>query len=128
MCHGGRAMDMMARLQTVDQATLTPFVRQAVGSETASLIDWQVAPIRGGARNTLYRFVGNAQHQGKIVPWSLVLKVVPSSISDDDPTAWFYWKREPLAYQSGLLADLPGGLRAPRCFGVVELPDGDNWL
>ena len=32
-------MDMMARLPTVDQTTLTPFVRQAVGSESAALID-----------------------------------------------------------------------------------------
>jgi hypothetical protein len=33
-----------------------------------------------------------------------------------------YWKREVLAYQSGLLGDLPGGLVAPRCFGVLDVP------
>jgi hypothetical protein len=121
-------MDVIAQLKAVDQATLTPLVRQALDSESAVVMDWQVAPIAGGARHTLYRFTGSAQAQGKIVPWSLVLKVVPASTSDDEPSAWCYWKRELLAYQSGLLADLPGGLAAPRCFGVVELPDGDNWL
>jgi len=52
------------------------------------------SPIRGSARNALYRFAGSAQDQAKIVPWSLVLKVVPASTSDDEPSAWFYWKRE----------------------------------
>lgn len=35
-----------------------------------------------------------------------------------DPRHWAYWRREPLAYASGLLPDGPG-LRAPRCYGVV---------
>jgi hypothetical protein len=121
-------MDMIAQLKAVDQAALTPFVRQALDSESAVVIDSQVAPIGGGARHTLYRFAGSAQAQGTLVPWSLVLKIVPASTSDDEPASWCYWKREALAYQSGLLADLPGGLRAPRCFGVVELSGGDNWL
>jgi hypothetical protein len=121
-------MDMIAQLKAVDQATLSPFVRQALDSQSAVVIDSQVAPIAGGARHTLYRFAGSAEAQGKIVPWSLVLKVVPASTGNDEPANWCYWKRESLVYQSGLLADLPGGLRAPRCFGVVELPNGDNWL
>jgi hypothetical protein len=33
-----------------------------------------------------------------------------------------------LAYQSGLLDDLPGGLVAPRCFGVVEHPEEEFWI
>ena len=37
---------------------------------------------------------------------------------------WNYWKREAMAYRSGLLDDLPGGIAAPRCLGVEELADG----
>jgi hypothetical protein len=44
-----------------------------------------------------------------------------------EPSGPSYWKREILAYQSGLLADLPAGFRAPRCFGSVEHPGG-GWL
>lgn len=36
-----------------------------------------------------------------------------------DPRHWAYWRREPLAYASGLLPAGPG-LRAPRCHGVVD--------
>src|SRR5947209_4179349 len=39
-----------------------------------------------------------------------------------------YWKREPLAYQSGMLDDRPEGLSAPRCFGVVRKSPTLYWL
>jgi hypothetical protein len=47
-----------------------------------------------------------------------------------DPPAWaFTWPlRELELYRSGLLADLPGAIRAPACYGVVERPDGSAWL
>ncbi|MFC4120978.1 phosphotransferase [Nonomuraea zeae] len=37
----------------------------------------------------------------------------------DDPRHWAYWRREPLAYASGLLPCGPE-LAAPRCHGVVD--------
>jgi hypothetical protein len=115
-------MDTLAQLQAVDQVTLTPLVRQALESASASLIDWQVAPFGGGASRSVYRFAGRAQDQGKIIPWSLVLKVMSTPSTEEEPSAWHYGRRELLAYQSGLLANLPGGLAAPRCFGIVEQP------
>ena len=47
-----------------------------------------------------------------------------------DPGAWDYPAREGLAYGSGLLAALPGGLAAPRCLAVEAQPDGTTrlWL
>jgi hypothetical protein len=39
-----------------------------------------------------------------------------------------YWKREALVYRSGLLDQLPPGLSAPRCFGIVEQPGLEVWL
>lgn len=44
------------------------------------------------------------------------------------PTDFNYWKREALAYQSGLLDDLAPGLVAARCYGVGEQPDETVWL
>jgi hypothetical protein len=52
----------------------------------------------------------------------------PSEIGSNNPADWAYWKREILAYQSGLLDDLPGDLLAPRCFGVVEHPGEEFWI
>lgn len=37
----------------------------------------------------------------------------------DDPRHWANWRREPLAYASGLLPTGPG-LAAPRCYGVID--------
>jgi Ser/Thr protein kinase RdoA (MazF antagonist) len=51
----------------------------------------------------------------------------PSAREPEDP---WYWRREPLAYESGLLGRLGGGLRAPRLRGAFERADGSValWL
>ncbi|MBB6035847.1 phosphotransferase [Phytomonospora endophytica] len=41
------------------------------------------------------------------------------AIASREPDHWAYWRREALAYESGVLPTGPG-LRAPRCFGVVD--------
>ncbi|HXQ61601.1 MAG TPA: phosphotransferase [Acidimicrobiales bacterium] len=69
--------------------------------------------------------------------WSVVLKLVhhsrdghPNWLSSADPDDWLYWKREVLAYRSGLPDSFMGGLRGPRCLGIFERADGDValWL
>jgi hypothetical protein len=60
--------------------------------------------------------------------WSLILKIVHPTAGKDDPTDWNYLKRDPLAYQSGLLVDLPGNLVALRCYRIIENPNEEFWL
>lgn len=120
-------MDTLAQLQAVDQETLTPFVRQALGSDAATPTDWQVAAFGNGAYDCVYRFAGHAQTHEGTAPWSLVVKVA-SADGREDPAGVRYWQREALAYGSGLLADLPAGLSAPRCFGVMDQPHEECWL
>jgi hypothetical protein len=62
---------------------------------------------------------------------SAVLKLIAHSDdghvnwrSGEDPGHWYYWRREVLAYESGLLASLTGGMRAPRCYVVAPRGDG----
>ena len=113
-------------LQSIDAATLTPLVRQALGSETVEITDWVCEPNRGGMSTaSVYRFAGRGHDGTMDVPWSLILKVIRPTPEDSDS---YDWRREALAYRSGLLADLPGGLVAPRCFGISEQPGGDHWL
>jgi hypothetical protein len=68
---------------------------------------------------------------------SAILKVVAHSEaghlnwrSGEEPSHWFYWRREVLAYGTGLLRSLPGSLRAPECRLVAERVDGSValWL
>ncbi len=64
-----------------------------------------------------------ARDQGEDRPWSIVLKAVHAPLNHADPAHWNYHRREILAYQNGLLANLPGGLGAPRCLGITEHPE-----
>ncbi len=111
----------------IDAAILTPIVRRALGRETIEVTDWDCQPIHGGASMTsqIFRFTGHGRDQGETVPWSLILKVILSEAHSTDPQGGI---RERLVYQSGLLDDLPGGLAAPRCFGVIEQEDGAFWI
>jgi hypothetical protein len=44
--------------------------------------------------------------------------------SAEEPEHPYYWRREALAYTSGLLARFSGSLRVPECRGCFERPDG----
>ena len=128
------------RLKAVDAALLTPLVRQALADNCAEVLDWNFAPLTGGMVQErggsygVYRFRGQARSGAAVRPWSLVLKATAAAVLAANPFTGaeeshpYYWKREVLVYQSGLLADLPDGLVAVRCFGVVEYPDEEFWM
>jgi len=126
-------MDSHTPTLTLDQATLTPVVRRARGSDTVEVQAWVVKSL-GEAHNQgtggLYRVDGTGSDGGNPVRWSLVLKACrnPGTVNSEAAHANNYWKREFLTYTSGLLDDLPQGVRAPRCFGTEERPDGTAWL
>ena len=120
----------------IDLSSLAPVVRRALGTSDAAVVDWRAVPIGGGmgaalGAGTLHRVSGTARTGDAARSWSLVRKRLrpPAggagfSLSGDDPGAQTYWKREALAYGSGLLRDLPAGFAAPRCHGIEEHPDG----
>jgi hypothetical protein len=119
-----------SQLATIDHVTLTPLVRSALGSETIEVINWECKQLHGGiaAGTAVYRFSGQGSDQHQTIPWSLILKILRSEDGSADASAWDYYKREADAYQSGWLDDLPGGPAAPRCFGVLDHPDGTCWM
>ena len=122
-------MSVPHSLQSIDNATLTPLVREALGSDTVEVVDWKAEQHHVSAtRARIFRMSGSARDQGQEVPWSLILKIAPVVDDRVDPPGTHYWKREALAYESGLLEDLPGGIAAPRCLDVVEQPGGEFWL
>jgi hypothetical protein len=45
-----------------------------------------------------------------------------------DPALDQYWKREILAYESGLLGTLMGSIVAPRCYEISTSPGGHVWI
>lgn len=114
-------------LPTLDHAALSGPVRVALGGENLDIIDWQVLSIHrpvGVGTGGVYRVSGSSRDRSRSVNWSLILKVVQaaeSSVtgSNESPTSAGYWRRELMMYRSGLL-DRISGVRAPRCYGIVE--------
>ena len=109
----------MGATVTLEAAAVAAAVRRGLGDPAAVPLGWTVHAIAhpiAAATSGVYRVAGTAALRGRPVDWSLVLKVTapPPGAAAPRPD----WRREALAYASGLLADLPAGLTAPRCFGV----------
>lgn len=129
-------------MNALKESELIPIVTQILGQPAIDSLTWELQPLKvQGGRTTgvmgLVRLVGAAQAAGQMVSWSVVVKIIrqPDAANDPTgsahiPTAWNFWQREILAYQSGILADLSEQLVAPRCYGVTAHADGEwrIWL
>lgn len=96
----------------MDEAIPSAVLRAATGHPDATLISCRVEPISGSmgsATGTVARLVGRARGGGSELTFSLVRKqsrprpLGRHSAGVHDPRHWAYWRREPLAYASGLL-------------------------
>ena len=117
--------------QEIDRGYLTDIVQKALDRSGLQITDWKVQSLHGGFEwdSAVFRVQGEAGDGGETIPWSLILKAVKPADKARDPAGIWYWKREALAYQSGLLHHLPGGnVTAPVCYAVEERPDGSMWL
>jgi hypothetical protein len=116
---------------TLDPALLAPLARQATGREDLRLEGWQVQKIIGGIEqgSAVLRLSGEGYSAGESVPWTMILKIIrPGPTNSASPQGSHYWQREPCYYRSEIFTDLPGGLRAPNCYAVLEQPDDGYWL
>jgi hypothetical protein len=111
----------------VDLAELS----RAVGREVTSYVVEPIEPelrlhsVTGG----VYRVRGD--------DFSVVIKIIRDGEDTDSTAMWVsgstpshrnYWKREWLAYSSGLLDMLPGELRAPRTLLTTQPADDECWI
>ena len=106
----------------------------ALSVPEATVSSWHCAPIAyanvGGDSRGLFRINGTATTSGQRCNWTVILKVF-RPLPDGSTTSVVsnhYWKREALAYTSGLVTKLPEGVRVPRCYDVEEMEDGSLWL
>ena len=112
----------------LNKETLTPLVCKALKRAKIEIQTWECIQVKGGiSGNQIYNISGRGTAEKDPVSWSLFLKILNQStdiisLSDTD------WKREPLAYQSGLLDDLPGGLRAAECYRLEHVSDTEIWM
>ena len=122
--------DMLKELQGIDPNHLAAIVRQDQGSPQFEIGDWVVERLstKGIANpDGLFRFRGQGYEGQAAKPWAVVLKIIDGSYEAEDPRDIWYWKRELLVAQSGLLQHLPSPVVAPRVYATVE-HENSAWL
>jgi hypothetical protein len=120
----------------LDGAVLTRAVCATLGRESVTIERFAVQPLSassGAATAGIYRVSGTANDRDIRRDWAIVLKIIRPGAAAWNPAAReidhpIYWKREALAYASGLLDDLPGDIAAPRCLAIEERADESCWL
>jgi hypothetical protein len=120
----------------LQSAALAPLVAQALNRSDLEILEWRVTSLGAqGSKSVdigegVWRISGTARDDEGVHSWSLIRKGLHASdvFNARDPTSWNYWKREALAYQSGLLTDLPRILKAPQCYAVQDDGDERVWL
>lgn len=125
---------MTLKLQPADLALP---VARVLGKPAIEILDWQSAPMTGGGGSTyaggigIYRVAGTARDHAEIHHWSMILKMASgaSPTAGQEPSARNYWRREAVAYQSGVLGALPGAqFAAPRCWAVQDRAESETWI
>lgn len=108
-----------------DRPILNDAVRQKLGRPDAVIAEWSNHPLAGVSQemSVLYRYSGVAEDGPETLPWAMVVKAVERPQPDPGRSDGPWWRREAELYRSGLLNNLTG-IRAPRCFAVIEQPDG----
>ena len=121
---------ILEKLKALDPAILSDVVRQDQRDPSFEITDWSVKRLSDkGIMNPdgLWLFSGEGNHGQETRSWSIVLKILERSEEEALPDNLWYWKRELLMVQSGLLERLPGPVKAPRFYRVEETPAG-VWL
>ena len=126
------------RVESLSLEALTPVVRRALGDDQLSVLTREVSQLDWAAINPitrgLFRISGTARmSSGDIAPWLVVLKVVGDADLIEtgychEPADWNYWKREALAFRSGLLDGWSGPLRPVRAYAVDDAADDEVWI
>jgi hypothetical protein len=118
------------KLDQLTAADLRAPLARMLQSETVHVSGWTIERLKGRGGDGreglgVYRFSGTAEAFQEERSWSMVLKI---TLPPEDKTSTHAGKREALAYRSGFLRNLPGGLVAPRCYEVVEHANGEIWM
>lgn len=116
---------------------LTPLAQAAVDCPTLRIDGWETTTLSVQGQRSVFRFSGIGYDGVASRAWSLILKEIMAPESADDPAhepdCLWYWPRESLLYATGIPQSLnnranTSGLRAPRCFGVLEPTPQVRWI
>ncbi len=120
-----------SRLDRIDRHLLAPVVRRALACPDVRVTQWDCLLVKGDPtppKGMICRVFGSVLRRGQPVPWSVFLKVPEPPLAHPDVLRREPFHRELLLHQSGILDDLPDGIAAPRCLGVIESTDDEPWM
>lgn len=115
-------------VRPMDQQVPDTVLADVIGQSNARLVSCHrelITGSSGAATGEISLLTGVVRTGATDTPFRIVRKSVRPLSSGrhapyaNDPAHWAYWRREPLAYASGMLPSGPG-LAAPRCHGVVD--------
>jgi hypothetical protein len=122
---------MLGNLQdwkkTVDPVVLAEVVRIDQNNPAFEITDWSVDRLSDKGINNpdgLWLIRGLGEDGEGERPWSVVFKILKHQEQELPITNQWYWKRELLVAQSGLIERLPGPVKARCYYRVDETPEG----
>ena len=121
---------ILSRLNAIDMAILSDVVRQDQRNPSFEITEWSVRRLSDKGMMSpdgLWLFSGQGHAGDDVQAWSVVLKIFNRPERESRQDEQWYWKREVLLAQSGLLERLPGPVRAARFYRIDEYPDS-IWL
>ena len=122
--------EMLMTLKAIDPVVLAGVVRQDQRSAAFEITGWTVKLLSDkGIVNPdgLFLFSGQGYDERGTRSWSVVLKYLKDPGEEQNVRDLYYWKREALLVQTGLLASLPNSIARPRFYGTTER-EGSVWV
>ncbi|ETT62831.1 oxidoreductase family protein [Paenibacillus sp. FSL H8-0457] len=126
-------MDIQRISEMIDTDWLRTLSNNYLHSEKGIITNWSCNSIGAVDKNFVtggvYRISGTTEiDSGAQQSWSFILKVINPDPLREDPAHYNYWRREILAYSSGLLDNLPQNILTPKCFAIDEKDNRSVWL
>jgi len=104
---------------------LVDIAGKILAKDIAKNVDWSYEKLSGGTVGAVFLVKGQALcTDGRVQPWSAVLKVQKFWGRFGDPLSW---RREFLMYQSEIFKLLPEGLSVPKCYSLED-KGSEIWL
>ena len=130
------------KVPDISAEQLRPVVVRALGSSDATPLAWSCEPLGVDLVNPitagLYRVAGTAEvDAARVRPWQVILKVShhPDFAGTplehgyaEHPEDWNYWRREVLAYRSGIPDRFRSPLRPVQCWSAEDVDETTAWL
>ncbi|MBE1445138.1 phosphotransferase [Paenibacillus sp. OAS669] len=113
----------------IDSTTLQSVLNKKFPMDSNHIISWNIRPIgKIKPESEVHRIHCSFMSGSASSRCTVILKILRPDSNRAVEEHYYYWKREALVYQSGILGHLPLSVRAPLCYLIEERHDGSIWI